>query len=111
MPQNPPALDADCPRRRTTIANVRREPRPTQCPACGSLKVAPIVYGLPSEELEEEAKRGNVVLGGCLVDEHNPEWACQTCDHSWRRKEDENNPSDSRNKRHPLRPPGTGKVR
>ena len=75
--------------------------RPAQCPACGSLKVAPIVYGLPSEELEEEAKRGNVVLGGCLVDEHNPEWACQTCDHSWGRRKDENPRPGSRKRRSP----------
>ena len=46
----------------------------------------PIVYGMPTGELEEKADRGEVVLGGCClaVDEKgrsiDPKWACINCD-------------------------------
>lgn len=46
----------------------------------------PIVYGMPTGELEEKADRGEVVLGGCCIalDENgrsiDPKWACINCD-------------------------------
>ncbi len=59
--------------------------KPGICPICGG-KVVPIVYGMPTVELEEKADRGEVVLGGCClaVDENgrsiDPKWACINCD-------------------------------
>ena len=59
--------------------------KPSKCPVCGG-NVVPIVYGMPFEDLEEKADRGEVVLGGCCIalDEHgrnmNPRWACTNCD-------------------------------
>ena len=47
----------------------------------------PIVYGMPTGELEEKADRGEVVLGGCClaVDEKgrsiDPKRACINCDY------------------------------
>jgi len=61
----------------------RKRKRPT-CPACGSADVLPIEYGLPTPELAEEAKRGEVVLGGCCVTEFDPQWFCKACEHEWR---------------------------
>ncbi len=49
------------------------------CPRCGSPAV-PIVYGLPAGELFEAADRGEVVLGGCMVWDEQPEWACRGVD-------------------------------
>ena len=91
--------DAVCPRRRPMLPIVPREPRPAQCPACGGLKVVPIVYGYPSEELEREAKRGKVVLGGCLIGPDDRKWACRTCDHSWGLVKDESPRPGSRKRR------------
>ena len=60
--------------------------KPGICPICEG-KVVPIVYGMPTGELEEKADRGEVILGGCCiaVDEHGhnlmPEWACTNCDY------------------------------
>ena len=56
-------------------------PKPPPCPACGSSKVVPIVFGEPTMETEEAAQRGEVVLGGCLVmgDGSEPKWACRGC--------------------------------
>jgi len=37
------------------------------CPSCGSSNFIPIVYGKPSQEAIEKEKRGEIVLGGCIV--------------------------------------------
>ena len=48
------------------------------CPVCNqSDMVIPIVYGFPGEKLFEESKKGLVKLGGCCVDDCNPEWYCK----------------------------------
>ena len=57
--------------------------RPT-CPKCGSDATATIVYGFPSEELMEEAERGEVHLGGCCVTDNDPQWRCADCGYGWR---------------------------
>ncbi len=41
----------------------RKRGKPT-CPECHSSSVVPIMYGLPTEEAAEEAKRGKIALGG-----------------------------------------------
>jgi hypothetical protein len=53
-------------------------------PSCGSEDTVPIVYGLPTRELEEAAGRGELVLGGCLVSFDAPNRACQNCGHECR---------------------------
>jgi hypothetical protein len=68
--------------RRGTIGLVR----PTgACPACGSTRVARILYGLPAydDELRRELDEGRVVLGGCCIDEDMPTRECLECGHSW----------------------------
>lgn len=60
------------------------ELHPTICPKCGG-KVVPIVYGMPMEELQEKADRGEVILGGCCIalDEKGKQidskWGCVDC--------------------------------
>ena len=53
------------------------------CPECGAEGV-PIVYGMPGSELIAEEEAGRVVLGGCVIEEEGPTWACkgpdQHCD-------------------------------
>lgn len=49
----------------------------TLCPRCGSTAL-PIAYGLPAPELFEAADRGEVALGGCVVEE--AEHACTGVD-------------------------------
>lgn len=46
--------------RRTTRATLR-------CPACGKPGSIPIVYGYPTSETMERARRGEVALGGCII--------------------------------------------
>lgn len=54
-----------------------------KCPECDSERVRPIVYGLPGEELLEEASRDRVLLGGCTIVEDSPSLACLNCGHRW----------------------------
>ena len=55
--------------------------KPEICTHCGSSRIANILYGLPgfSKELREDLDEGRVVLGGCMVSEDNPKWACADC--------------------------------
>ena len=34
-------------------------------------------------ELEKEIDEGNIILGGCLVTDHDPKWECNSCHHKW----------------------------
>lgn len=49
------------------------------CRRCDPSKIVPIVYGLPGPELMEEAERGDIVLGGCCIEEYQPLWRCLGC--------------------------------
>jgi len=50
-----------------------------KCPICGALAVVPIVYGLPPKSLAERARRGEILLGGCVVRGNDPQWGCRAC--------------------------------
>ncbi len=51
----------------------------TKCPECGAVAVVPIAYGHPVVETFEAADRGEVMLGGCCVTDHDPQWGCTAC--------------------------------
>jgi len=56
-----------------------------KCPTCGRPTV-PIVYGMPGPGLFEEAERGAVVLGGCVIEFDMPTLVCNgRRHHHWRR--------------------------
>ena len=59
---------------------VKRKPR--KCPACGSKKIASIMYGMPffSPELEKDLEDGRIVLGGCSIMDDDPKWECSECE-------------------------------
>ncbi len=46
--------------------DVLTSPHTEACNQCGSIRVVPIAYGLPTEALRR-AERGEVALGGCMV--------------------------------------------
>ena len=52
--------------------------KPAKCPACGSEKIARILYGLPvfSLSLEKEIEDHKTILGGCCVIREDPVWKC-----------------------------------
>ena len=47
------------------------------CPSCGSSNFIPIVYGRPSQEAIEKEKRGEIVLGGCIVSPDDNKFRCK----------------------------------
>lgn len=51
---------------------------PAQCPKCGHDTI-PIVYGEPGQDLLEMEERGEIVLGGCVVDKDSPTRYCANC--------------------------------
>ena len=56
------------------------------CPSCGHKTGVDILYGMPSKEAFEMAKRGECVLGGCCIDLEGPERECIACGEQWRIK-------------------------
>ena len=58
-----------------TLPNGALMARP-ECARCGRRASRPVVYGYPSSELMERAKRGEVILGGCLI---GRPWLCDQC--------------------------------
>ena len=56
----------------------------TQCPKCGGIDIAMILYGLPSDELlnRKKVKEKKIVLGGCVVSGTDPKLECNDC--GWR---------------------------
>ena len=52
---------------------------PPLCPDCQQPNVAPILYGLPGEDMIDAAERGDIVLGGCIITGRDPGWLCRVC--------------------------------
>ena len=50
-----------------------------KCEECGQTTVVPVMYGLPTEEAFESARRGEIALGGCIIDFDNPTLTCTSC--------------------------------
>ena len=38
---------------------------------------------LPSYSIFEAAERGEVAIGGCVIEADNPRWSCPVCEHRW----------------------------
>lgn len=55
------------------------------CPKCSSHDVARIFWGHPmeSECFFKKVKEKEIVLGGCIVTDDDPEWECTVCNHRW----------------------------
>ena len=73
--------------KRTRIIEV--ESNPGKCPKCGG-KVVPILYGEPNELAEQEFLKGNIVFGGCCIEENDPDWECLGCEQQFRKTRQNN---------------------
>ena len=56
-----------------------------RCPACGSARTAPVVYGLPGGDTLAKAERGEAILGGCVItpDLVQDDRGCIDCGARW----------------------------
>lgn len=57
----------------------------TICPKCGSGTVLPIIYGYPDGEAVEAELKAEIKLGGCVIEEDNPDYHCSECGHEWKK--------------------------
>ena len=66
----------------------------SRCPSCEDGRLLPIVYGYPIPETFERSKRGEVMLGGCIVTTvidpefgtvSDPELGCPACERKFYR--------------------------
>jgi len=55
-----------------------------KCPKCKSTRVIPIGYGFPGPEIWAEVDKGNLKLGGCVIEKDNPDTFCKDCEHEWK---------------------------
>jgi hypothetical protein len=55
--------------------------KPESCPACGSPRVAKILYGKPkyTPELIKRVEAGEITYGGCVIKDDQPFWKCVEC--------------------------------
>lgn len=60
------------------------EKKPT-CPECKGNNVALIFWGYPADMdvIKEELEKKEIVLGGCLITDDDPQWECNSCLHRW----------------------------
>ena len=60
------------------------------CPNCNSSSIAEILYGYyPNmDSIKDALDKNEVVLGGCIVTDHDPKWECNDCNHRWGERED-----------------------
>ena len=59
------------------------------CPECNKKWVAEILWGYPDMKIiEEKLEKKEIVLGGCIVTDHDPKWECNNCHHQWGERED-----------------------
>ena len=56
-----------------------------KCTQCNSTSVAKIIYGLCeiTDELEQAINKKQIILGGCLITDHDSKWECNDCGENW----------------------------
>ena len=64
-----------------TEERITLQAEPERCPCCGQAPVARIMYGLPhyTDELQKAIDERRIVLGGCVISDDDPRWACTFC--------------------------------
>jgi len=54
-----------------------------RCPRCGERNPVPIIYGYPYHEMFLASERGEIELGGCIVEVDSPTHHCRRCGRNW----------------------------
>lgn len=61
------------------MTTLKQREVPKVCAHCGSDRLVPIIYGMPAPDAFEAAERGEIALGGCILDEDSPAFRCADC--------------------------------
>jgi len=64
-------------------------PQIETCPNCSKSSIVEIFWGYPADvkSMEEQLEKKEIVLGGCIVTDHDPKWECNDCHHKWGERE------------------------
>ncbi len=54
-------------------------PENVSCPKCATTNPVEIVYGMPSDEMQQAAAEGHIALGGCVISGDDPAFICRNC--------------------------------
>jgi len=56
-----------------------------KCPDCGSIDIAPIIYGMPGHKMQKDYTEGKIKLGGCsiILGEKQADRYCKACEFKW----------------------------
>jgi hypothetical protein len=56
-----------------------------KCTQCNGTSVAEIIYGLCdiTDELDQAINKKEIILGGCLITNHDSKWECNDCGEQW----------------------------
>lgn len=57
---------------------IQVEQKPIKCINCGG-RVVPILYGEPNEEGGVLIDAKEMIMGGCIVSDNDPDWGCVDC--------------------------------
>ena len=57
--------------------------RKFNCPSCNEKTGVEIYYGMPSEELMKRAELGEIAIGGCVIEDGQPNYRCLACAFEW----------------------------
>lgn len=53
------------------------------CPSCQKVNGVPLLWGYPDNESLDLSARGEVALGGCILNNANLDRHCRSCGHQW----------------------------
>lgn len=60
----------------------------SEAPRCCDKAMIPILYGMPGPEMLEEAERGEIKIGGCIIEGDAPTFRCTSCGRTTGRLDD-----------------------
>ena len=55
------------------------DPANVACPTCSATNPLEILYGLPSQEMFDAENKGEIALGGCVIQGDDPAFLCREC--------------------------------
>jgi len=61
------------------------------CPNCNNDEIAFIFWGYPNldNDMEKAVENKEIVMGGCIVSDHDPKWECTECHHRWGKRDED----------------------
>ena len=68
------------------------KPKLHKCPACGQLKGAEIIYGMPDREAGRFIDMALLIAGGCMREGDAPDYQCRACGHEFNLYQTEEQP-------------------